>query len=691
VDASAGQISDPYINRELSALEFTGRVLDQAADLANPVLERLRFLCISCTNLDEFFEIRVAALKQRLELGAPAQGPDRLTPQQLIDEIRRRSLLLVNKQYELLNETIFPGLAAESIRFLLRNDWTKAQRRWLKNYFNDEVVPVLTPITLDPSRPFPRMLNKSLNFIVRLDGKDAFGRLRHRAVVQAPRSLPRIIRVPEHLSEPGDENYVFLSSIIHAHVAELFPGLSVEGCYQFRVTRNSNLYVDDEEVGDLIVALQGQLAASRYGAAVRLEVSKDCPEDLCQFLLDHFALDVTDLYTVEGPVNLNRLAAICDMARRPELCYPPFAPGLPAALKTDEDIFSVLRKENLLLHHPYQSFGPVIDFIASAAADSDVLAIKQTLYRTGADSPFVDHLVKAARAGKEVTVVVELMARFDEAANISVATRLQEAGAHVVYGLVGYKTHAKMALVVRREEGGLRRYVHLGTGNYHPATARLYTDYGFMSSSRQLGEDVHNVFMQLTSLTSGKELHRILIAPFNLLQNLVLRIEREIGHATGGSGGRIIAKVNALIEPQIIDVLYRASAAGIKVDLIVRGICSLRPGIPGLSENIQVRSIVGRFLEHSRVYYFFNNGDEEFFCSSADWMDRNFFRRTETCFPIRQRPLKERLKADLDLFLADNCQAWRMNGDGSYEKLQPGDANPVSAQQTLLAELSAAG
>ena len=691
MDVSSGSISDPYINRELSSLEFNHRVLDQAADLANPVLERLRFLCISCTNLDEFFEIRVAALKQRLELGAPAPGPDRLTPQQLIDEIRRRSLLLVNKQYELLNEIILPGLAEESIRFLVRTDWTKEQRRWLKNYFDDEVVPVLTPITLDPSRPFPRMLNKSLNFIVRLDGKDAFGRLRHRAVVQAPRSLPRIIRVPERLSEPGHENYVFLSSIIHAHVAELFPGLSVEGCYQFRVTRNSNLYVDDEEVDDLIAALQGQLAASRYGAAVRLEVSKECPEDLCRFLLDHFALGATDLYRVGGPVNLNRLATICDMARRPELCYPPFAPGLPAALKTDEDIFSVLRKENVLLHHPYQSFGPVVDFIASAASDPDVLAIKQTLYRTGAESPFVDQLVKAARAGKEVTVVVELMARFDEAANISVATRLQEAGAHVVYGLVGYKTHAKMALVVRREEGLLRRYVHLATGNYHPATARLYTDYGFMSCSRQLGEDVHNVFMQLTSLTSSKELHRILIAPFNLLQNLVLRIEREIEHANSGSGGRIIVKVNALIEPQIIDALYRASAAGVKVDLIVRGICSLRPGIPGLSENIQVRSIVGRFLEHSRVYYFHNDGKEEFFCSSADWMDRNFFRRTETCFPIRQRPLKERLKADLELFLADNCQAWRMNGDGSYEKLQPGDEKPVSAQQTLLAELSAAG
>jgi polyphosphate kinase len=689
VDTSASPIFDPYINRELSSLEFNQRVLDQAADRANPVLERLRFLCISCTNLDEFFEVRVAALKQRLELGAAARGPDRLTPQQLMLEIRLRSLSLVHEQYELLNRDILPDLGREGIRFLQRTDWTRDQRRWLKNYFHDEVVPVLTPITLDPSRPFPRMLNKSLNFIVRLEGKDAFGRLRHRAVVQAPRSLPRIIRLPEELSEAGDENYVFLSSIIHAHVAELFPGLGVEGCYQFRVTRNSNLYVDDEEVDDLIVALQGQLAASRYGAAVRLEVSKECPDDLCRFLLEHFALDTADLYTVEGPVNLNRLATICDMARRPELCYPPFTPGMPAALKTDEDIFSVLRKQNVLLHHPYQSFGPVIDFIAAAAADPRVLAIKQTLYRTGADSPFVEHLVKAAKAGKEVTVVVELMARFDEAANISVATRLQEAGAHVVYGLVGYKTHAKMALVVRREESGLKRYVHLGTGNYHPATARLYTDYGFMSCSRQLGEDVHNVFMQLTSLTASTDLHRILIAPFNLLRDLILRIDREIEHAQNGDGGRIIAKVNALIEPQIIDALYRASSAGVQIDLIVRGICSLRPGVPGLSENIRVRSIIGRFLEHSRVYYFQNNGKEEFFCSSADWMDRNFFRRTETCFPIRQRPLKDRLKADLELFLADNTQAWRMNGDGSYDKLRADNEPPVSAQQTLLADLSA--
>ncbi|MEX0976276.1 MAG: polyphosphate kinase 1 [Woeseia sp.] len=684
-------VTDPYINRDLSLLEFNKRVLDQANDSGNPVLERLRFLCISCTNLDEFFELRVAALKQRLEIGAPAPGPDKLTPQQLMDEIRQCSLVLVGQQYKLLNNDILPALAAEHIRFLQRSDWTRDQKRWLNDFFDDEIVPVLTPLTLDPSRPFPQILNKSLNFIVRLKGKDAFGRLRHRAIVQAPRSLPRIIRVPDELCEDGGQNYVFLSSIIHAHVNELFPGLKVEGCYQFRITRNSNLYVDDEEVDDLILALQGQLAASRYGAAVRLEISHECPQDLSDFLLDHFSLDATDLYTVDGPVNLNRLATICDMARRPDLCYAPFSPGLPAALKTEEDIFSVLRKQNILLHHPFQSFGPVIDFIAGAASDPKVLAIKQTLYRTGAESPFVDHLVRAARAGKEVTVVVELMARFDEAANITLASRLQEAGAHVVYGLVGYKTHAKMALVVRREQGKLMRYVHLGTGNYHPGTARVYTDYGLLSCSQQLGEDVHKIFMQLTSLTAARDLQRLLQAPFNLFAELVRRIEREIAQAEDGKKSHIIAKVNSLVEPQLIDCLYRASQAGVRIELIVRGMCSLRPGIAGLSENISVRSIVGRFLEHSRVYYFYNGGDEEYFCASADWMERNFFRRTEVSFPVRHRRLKERLRGDLELYLADNCQAWVLNGDGSFDKLDPGDDTPVSAQQTLLAELSGSG
>jgi len=681
--------ADPYINRELSLLEFNRRVLAQAQDMSVPVLERLRYLCISCTNLDEFFEVRVAALKQRLEIGAPAPGPDKLTPQQLHDEIRLVALELVGRQYEMFNRALLPELAQEGIRFPQREEWTREQRRWLADFYQREIVPVLTPLTLDPSRPFPRILNKSLNFIVRLDGKDAFGRRRHRAIVQAPRSLPRIIRLPDELSETGIQTFVFLSSIIHANVDGLFPGMKVEGCHQFRVTRNSNLYVDDEEVDDLVRALEGQLAASRYGAAVRLEVSKECPDDLCDFLLDHFSLDRDDLFAVNGPVNLNRMAAVCEMAGRPDLLFPAFAPGLPDDLKSDQDIFSIVNKKNILLHHPYQSFTPVVDFIAAAANDPQVLAIKQTLYRTGAESPFVEHLAKAARAGKEVTVVIELMARFDEAANISLANRLQEAGAHVVYGLVGYKTHAKMALVVRREEGRLVRYVHLGTGNYHPGTARVYEDYSYLSSSQKLGEDVHRVFLQLTSLTASEDLDRLVTAPFHLFDTLTEKIEREIAHAKAGNEARIVVKINALIEPQIIDTLYRASSAGVQIDLIVRGMCSLRPGVPGLSDNIRVRSIIGRFLEHSRVYYFRNGGNEEFFCSSADWMDRNFFRRTETCFPIGQRKLKERLGDDLRLMLADNTQAWELRGDGAYVRVTPGDDSPVGAQQTFLARLSA--
>ncbi len=689
MDAPVTPPAERYINRELSLLEFNRRVLDQARDETIPILERLRFLCISCTNLDEFFEVRVAAVKQRLEIGSRSTGPDKMTPQQLLDEIRHRSLVLVRQQYEMLNNVVLPQLAQEQIHFVHRSDWNVAQKRWLSRYYHDEIVPVLTPLTLDPSRPFPRILNKSLNFVVRLNGKDAFGRRRHRAIVQAPRSLPRIIRLPDKLAEPGCDNYVFLSSVIHAHVTDLFPGMNVEGCYQFRVTRNSNLYVDDEEVDDLVRALEGQLEASRYGAAVRLEISHRCPQDLCDFLLDHFHLDQADLFSVDGPVNLNRLLTVCDKADRPDLLYPPFTPGIPAVLKTDRSIFGVLRRRNVLLQHPYQSFTPVIDFIGAAAADPKVLAIKQTLYRTGSESPIVDHLVNAARAGKEVTVVVELMARFDEAENIFSANRLQEAGAHVVYGLIGFKTHSKMSMVVRRERSGIRRYVHLGTGNYHPGTTRIYTDYGYLSSNENLGQDVHKIFMQLTSLTEATDLTKILTAPFTLFDVLVEKIDRETEYAKAGKQARIIAKLNALTEPQLIDKLYEASRAGVIVDLIVRGTCSLRPGIPGLSDNIHVRSIVGRFLEHSRVYYFENDGKAEYYCSSADWMARNFFRRNEACFPIRQKPLKRRLKKNLELFLADNCQAWVLQSDGSYQKLQPVNEEPVSVQQTFLKTLSA--
>ena len=651
------------------------------------MLERLRFLCITCTNLDEFFEIRVAALKQRMELGAPAQGADETPASDVFATLHERIRNVVERQYRLLNDTLFPELAANGVRFVQSEHWNKEQRAWLEDYFEEQVVPVLTPLTFDPSRPFPRILNKSLNFIVRLQGRDAFGRRRHRGMVQAPRSLPRIIRLPDDLGRAGEHNFVFLSSIIRVHVDRLFPGLDVGGCYQFRVTRNSNLYVDDEEVNDLVRALEGQLEASRYGAAVRIEIGHACPEDLQEFLLDHFNLDEDDAYLVDGPVNLNRMSTICDLDDRPELLYEPFTQGLPGELLGDVGIFDVLKKNNVLLHHPYQSFVPVIDFIATASKDPNVLAIKQTLYRSGADSPIVDHLVTAARAGKEVTVVIELMARFDEAANIALANRLQEAGAHVVYGLVGFKTHAKMTLVVRRENDKLVRYVHLGTGNYHHATAFVYEDYGYMSSGVRIGEDVHKLFLQLTSLTEAEGMTRVLAAPFTLLPALLQKIERESSHAAAGKTARIIVKVNAINEPQLIDALYAASQAGVQIDLIVRGVCALRPGVADLSENIRVRSIVGRFLEHSRVYYFLNDGQEEFYCSSADWMDRNMIRRNESCFEIRQKKIRERLRQDLELILADNCQAWSLDGDGNYTRI-PTDGEPVSAQERFLEQLA---
>ncbi len=689
MEALARPATDLYINRELSQLEFNKRVFAQALDQAIPLLERLRFLCITCTNLDEFFEIRVAALKQHVEIGAPAPGPEKLPASVVLEALHQELLGLVKQQYQLLNDVLLPELAEAGINFLRPGDQTAEQKTWLRRYFLEQVVPVLSPLTFDPSRPFPKILNKSLNFIIRLHGEDAFGRMRHRGMVQAPRSLPRIIRLPEELSSPGAHDYVFLSSIIKDHIDELFPGLDVSGCYQFRVTRNSNLYVDDEEVQDLVHALEGQLEASRYGAAVRIEVSHECPEDLQEFLLDHFQLDRNDMYLVEGPVNLNRLATICDIEDQPDLSYPLFTQGRPPELRSKENIFELLAKKNVLLHHPYHSFSPTIDFIKAASRDPNVLAIKITLYRTGPGSPIVDHLVAAARSGKEVTVIIELMARFDEAANISLANRLQEAGAQVVYGLVGYKTHAKMALVVRREGDELKRYVHLGTGNYHHATSRVYTDYGYLSSSQRLGEDVHKMFLQLTSLTEARGLKRMLASPFSLYDALIRKIQRETEIARSGDDGRIIVKVNSLNEVGIVDALYEASAAGVQVDLIIRGICTLRPGVPGLSENIRVRSIVGRFLEHSRVYYFGNNGDGEFYCSSADWMERNLFHRNESCFQISQKAMKKQIMSDLELFLADNCQAWVLHGDGSYERLQPGKAAPVRAQAEFLRQLAA--
>ncbi len=668
-----------YVNRELSFLEFNQRVLEEAKDESIPLLERVRFLCISCTNLDEFFEIRVAGLKELLEAGATQPTADGLSTVDLLNAIRERTGRLVEEQYRLLNEVLIPELAQAGVVFVAADTWTPAQASWLADYFVREVEPVLSPLALDPARPFPKTLNKSLNFAVVVEGQDAFGRDAGMAVVQAPRSLPRVIRLPD---EFGGRQFVFLATIVDAFVSKLFNGMNVKGCYQFRVTRNSDLFVEQEEVDDLLRAVQGELASRRYGDAVRLETAVDCPDEILKSLLDQFGLTEKDVYRVPGPVNLNRLLAVYDLVDRPELKYPPFTPAVPERLGTGADLFSVLRHGDVLLHHPFEGFGVVTDFIRQAAADPQVLAIKQTLYRTGSDSAIVQALSDAAQSGKDVTVIIELRARFDEAANIELATKLQEAGAHVMYGVFGYKTHAKLVMVVRREERSLRRYCHLGTGNYHAKTARLYTDYGLLTADEAIGDDIHELFLQLTGLSSVPKLRKLLQSPFSLHQALAEKISRECEHARAGRAARIIAKLNALTEPTIIRALYEASRAGVQIDLIVRGICCLRPGVAGVSENIRVRSIVGRFLEHSRVYAFENGGEHEVYCASADWMDRNLFRRIEVAFPVDVKDARERVWQDLKCYLADNTQAWAMHADASYTRVTEGA--PLNAQMHFL-------
>lgn len=676
---------DLYINRELSLLEFNQRVLAQARDPATPLLERLKFLCIASTNLDEFFEIRVAGVKQRIESGSVQAGPDNFSPTEVMNMISTRAHQLVDEQYYVLNEELIPALEAEQIRFLRRTQWDEKQAAWLREFFDHELLPVLSPLGLDPAHPFPRILNKSLNFIMSLEGKDAFGRSSGVAIVQAPRSLPRLVHLPEECAS-GPYDFVFLSSIIHAYVDDLFQGMKVTGCFQFRVTRNSDMFVDEEEIDDLLHAVEGELLSRRYGDAVRLEVADNCGQAMEDFLLAQFEMGAIDLYRDNGPVNLNRLLAIYDLVDRPDLKYMPFKPRRPASITPDKSMFEAIRAGDILLHHPFDSFVPVIDFLKQAAADPKVLAIKQTLYRTGPDSAVVNALVDAARAGKEVTVVIELRARFDEEANIKLANRLQEAGAHVVYGVVGYKTHCKVLLVTRRESRRLRHYVHLSTGNYHARTARLYTDYGLMTCDTAMGRDAHRVFQLLTSLGKVKQLKKMLQSPFNLHQSMMHKIEREASAARDGKNAKIIIKCNALIEPDIIRTLYSASQAGVKIELIIRGICCLRPGVPGVSENITVRSIIGRFLEHTRVFYFYNRGDEELYLSSADWMDRNFFRRVEIAFPVEDKKLRQQiLKEGLNNYIQDNTESWILQRDGDYKRRSRAkNQKPRSAQAALL-------
>ncbi|HXF79794.1 MAG TPA: polyphosphate kinase 1 [Usitatibacter sp.] len=680
--------SDHYLNRELQALEFNRRVLAQAEDRTVPLLERLKFLCIVSSNLDEFFEIRVSGLKEQIKLGTKATGPDGMDPLAVFRQVSARAQGIVEKQYRLFNEEVLPALAKEKIRFLRRSEWTPSQQEWIRDYFFREMMPVLTPIGLDPSHPFPRVFNKSLNFAVELEGRDAFGRDSRAAIVQAPRVLPRVIMLPKKVAH-GPTDFIFLTSILHAHVGELFSGMSVLGCYQFRVTRNSDLFVEEEEVKDLRKALQGELPQRHFGDAVRLEVADNMSESMTRFLLGQFGLEGDDLYTVAGPVNLVRLMSIPDQVNRPDLEYPLFEPGLPKAFAKGRDIFETIRKGDQLLHRPFQSFQPVIEFIQQAARDPRVVAIKQTVYRTGTDSVIMQTLIDAARAGKEVTVVVELMARFDEEANINWAARLEEVGAHVVYGVVGHKTHAKMALVVRREEGRLVRYAHLGTGNYHPRTAKLYTDFDLLTADEQVCGDVNEVFQQLTGLGKVTKLKHVWQSPFTLHAKVLEAIENETRIAKAGKPARIVAKMNALLEPQVIEALYRASKAGVKVDLIVRGLCALRPGVPGLSENIRVRSIIGRFLEHTRIFEFKGGGQTLVRLSSADWMDRNFFRRIELSFPITDAKLKRRVVGEgLKPYLDDNTQAWEMQPDGTFKRARHGRRKANCAQVTLMRALA---
>ncbi len=677
-----------FLNRELGLLEFNRRVLAQAENTNIPPLERLKYLCIVSSNLDEFFEIRVAGLKEQIKLGVESSGPDGMAAPSILRRVRDQAHQIIEKQYQIFNKDLTPTLATCGVHFLRRTHWSEAQSAWIKDYFLREVMPVLTPIGLDPSHPFPRVLNKSLNFAVELNGKDAFGRNSAKAIVQAPRVLPRAILMPPEISGV-DYGFVFLSSILHAHVSELFSGMEVMGCFQFRVTRNSDLFVDEEEVKNLRTSLQGELPQRHFGDAVRLEVADNCTVEMAEFLLQQFDLKPDDLYRVHGPVNLVRLMRIPDEVNRDDLKFPVFVPGMPPTLqKKGADMFKLIRKGDVLLHHPYQSFRPIIDFLQQASTDPQVVAIKQTVYRTGADSAIMEALIAAAQGGKEVTVVVELLARFDEEANINWASRLEQAGAHVVYGVVGHKTHAKMLMVIRREDGKLRRYVHLGTGNYHPRTARLYTDFGLFTCNDEVCSDVNQVFVQLTGLGKASKLVHLWQSPFTLHSQVLKSIQNEIKLAKAGKVAHIIAKMNALLEPEIIQALYEASKAGVKIELIIRGVCALRPGVVGLSENITVRSIIGRFLEHTRIFYFRNDLAHDVYLSSADWMDRNFFRRIEACFPLLDPRLKKRvIEEGLKIYLQDNCQAWDMNSEGGWT-LKTTRGEMKCAQGMLLSSLA---
>lgn len=677
-----------YLNRELSLLAFNWRVLQQALDPSIPLLERIRFIFICSSNLDEFFEVRVAGLRHDLARGDTKPSLNGASTEQVLKDINERAHKLVDEQYRIFNEELLPKLAEESIQFLPSNEWNDEQYKWLKKYFKQQVMPVISPISLDLTHPFPRLVNKSLHFLLHLHGNDAFGRDLEYAVLHMPRSLPRIIELPEKVGGSKEHNFVYLSSIISEFAEDLFPGMDIHGCYQFRLTRDSDLLLEENSIEDLASALKRELQSRNFGAAVRLEVGKSCPNKIVNFLLQKCNLTPDELYRVDGPVNLNRLMSLPELVDRPDLKFRGFTPKVPADILR-RGVFEVMAERDILLHHPYQSFQPVVDLVRQAAGDPNVLAIKQTLYRTGSQSAIVEALIEASHAGKEVTAVVELRARFDEADNIELAQKLQEAGVLVVYGVVGYKTHAKMTLVVRKEEKSkkLTRFVHLGTGNYHAGNARLYTDYSLLTTNLEICEDVHKVFQQLTGMGKVYELNQLWHAPFTLHKNLLRAVDRETKNALAGKKAKMVIKLNSLTDQSLIEALYRASIAGVTIELIVRGVCCLSPGIKGVSDNIRVRSIIGRFLEHSRVYYFYNDGAEDLYAASADWMERNLYHRVETCFPILQEDIKKRVLKELSLMLGDTEQSWILQPDGEYRLEQVTKPKP-KVQQQLLDRLS---
>jgi polyphosphate kinase len=687
--APKAQFSDPknFINRELSWLEFNRRVLEEAQDPTQPLLERVKFLGIVSSNLDEFFEIRVAGIKQQIASETSDVGPDGMSPTETFVAIQRVVHEMVAQQYALWNKEIEPLLEQNNIRLHHVGELSAKRAAWARRYFQEEVFPMLTPLAVDASHPFPQLLNKSHNLLVRARARKG-GEPMH-AIVQVPRAVSRLIHIPRGDKADESWNYIYLASLIKQHVADLFPGLVLDGVHAFRVTRNSDLYVDEEEAENLLRSIEQELRRSSRGNAVRLEVEADCPNDFSNLLLKFFQLTEADLYKLDGPLSMTHLAPLVANDAFAKLKDRVFQPTRDPALPAHADIFEAMRKQDILLHHPYESYDPVVELIESAATDPLVLALKITLYRTSGDSPIVEALIHAANEGKQVTALVELRARFDEAANIHWARRLEESGAHVVYGVVGLKTHCKALLIVRRDPDRLRQYVHLGTGNYHPRTARIYTDFSLFTTAPELTEEVAIVFNTLTGLAGYPGLKKLLVAPFDLQPRLIGLIERERDLAAAGQPGRIVAKLNSLVDHEIIEKLYEASCAGVKIDLIIRGICCLRPKIPGLSENIRAISIVGRFLEHSRIYYFGNAGKPDLYLASADWMPRNFFRRVEIAFPIESPPLRDEIINEvLPRFLTDYGKARELQADGSYVRLQPEEGAPRSQAQMQFREHS---